>query len=81
VRRLNCEIPLACPSTTDTSSFRCYVFTFDSLGGGHSAVTRYLRDYLVKEAKDKLNIEHTSPEKVKGREAKVGVSPLKSLLR
>jgi hypothetical protein len=51
------------------------VFIFDSLSegnrGGLRRVTKHLKDYLGKEAKDKLNVESTSHDKVQGREAKV----------
>lgn len=52
---------------------RCYIYTFDSLGGTHVAVTKRLKEYLSKEAVDKLKkdpatelwLENVVPKTVK----------------
>ena len=58
---------------------RCYIITFDSLGGSHSSVYSTLKNYLKCEAKDKLNLEddavHIDKENCKGSSAKVPEQP------
>ncbi|KAI5479474.1 hypothetical protein MNV49_003415 [Pseudohyphozyma bogoriensis] len=41
---------------------KCYIITFDSLGGTHGAVHKRLSQYLAREADDKEHIANTSEE-------------------
>ncbi|KAM0751720.1 cysteine proteinase [Meredithblackwellia eburnea MCA 4105] len=42
--------------------FKCYIFTFDSLGGSHKPVRKHLLNYLVAEAADKKGLRETSAD-------------------
>ena len=53
---------------------RCWIFTFDSLGGKHDAVVEKLRRYLDMEAKTKKFKKWTAADQVQGITVKV--SPL-----
>lgn len=63
-------------SMADLSSllnlFRTWVLTFDSLGGGHPSVFKTLKQYLIREVKQKKSID--IGEKPDIREKKVPVS-------
>lgn len=50
---------------------RCYIYTFDSLGGVHAPVMKKLKDYLGKEAIDKKQMENHSAAAVNAVVAKV----------
>ena len=59
--------------------YRCFIITFDSLGGAHNAVYSTLKNYLKSEAKDKKGLEEdkvfVDKENCKGTSAKVPEQP------
>lgn len=68
------SVPLTLPSVQGilTSVFHsCYIFTFDSLKGQHTAVINKLKKYLVSEAADKLQNTNTAKNDVVGMSATV----------
>ncbi|GAA5979361.1 hypothetical protein JCM5350_003880 [Sporobolomyces pararoseus] len=58
-----------------TLSNRCWIFTFDSLGGKHDAVVEKLKKYLDMEAKTKKGKEWTAANEVKGIAVRVPQQP------
>ncbi|KAK4046514.1 hypothetical protein OIO90_006543 [Microbotryomycetes sp. JL221] len=50
------ESPATESDDVDLENERCYIFVFDSLGNTHPAVSRRLRDYLLREAEDKRGV-------------------------
>ncbi|GAA5963991.1 hypothetical protein JCM3765_007830 [Sporobolomyces pararoseus] len=58
-----------------TLSNRCWIFTFDSLGGKHDAVVEKLKKYLDMEAKTKKGLEWTAANEVKGIAVRVPQQP------
>lgn len=63
----------------DLAYSRCYIITFDSLGGSHTAVYNTLKKYLQSEARAKRGLSDdqifTDKENCKGTAAKVPEQP------
>lgn len=53
------------------SSFSCYIYTFDSLGGKHNAAAKHLGQYLRHEAVDKKKFQMEDTSVAIGKAAKV----------